>query len=666
MANQYITNFQTVSDGETVTINPQNLVKESGVISVSDAQIQWRGNSSTSRSTDSGNKFNSDSDRAEVTTENTRSVNSASATSQGTTDRVTEPFTVSNYEEGQFGSREGEVFAEKPDIPNGGDVDSITIKYHVIERSGGDEYGVDVAFDDDPLSLLDYDDSRTNISVDGFEEKNIFNKTFTSDYFIDYSRVDGAQAKLTNSGEAFGTVGIAAEIVVQGTKVSFEQDINRSVASTSFPDVAGLESHELEVYQNGDLVETQEYPSAGKVGDTVSRISPNSDGGTVAIKCISYGEIRQVDPAELSVTFPNVPSGYNFDNHDIHRDGYGDSFEFIGGNSEGETITETVSDPTKGEVELELETEYSRTITNTQDSVNPTIEGDYIEEGFNTDQVLFVMDKSESVSGSDRKRIAKDILSNLPDSTTASLLSFNFNAELNVPPSTLSDSRSIIEQEIDNLPAEGGTDIQNAVDFARDNIGDSDNEGTIILITDGNNFTEAAELAPSSVNFDFISIGVSDDINTEFLTNLTSLLNGVYFQGSINETKVSRRLNNNEITPWVDLSGFTSGEQQLTHSVEESGKVDFRIRFNWVFETPEPIYGRTGFYDESAGVWRECVVTDVNSNSLEYNHVTVYNDDKEDWGALDVVDTTNSAAIEAFAFYDEDAGWLAPREYNTV
>jgi len=63
-------------------------------------------------------------------------------------------------------------------------------------------------------------------------------------------------------------------------------------------------------------------------------------------------------------------------------------------------------------------------------------------------------------------------------------------------------------------------------------------------------------------------------------------------------------------------------------------------------------------------------VTDVNSNSLEYNHVTIYNEDVDDWGALDViespVDDPPPEAINAFRFYDADAGWLAPREYDTV
>ena len=44
----------------------------------------------------------------------------------------------------------------------------------------------------------------------------------------------------------------------------------------------------------------------------------------------------------------------------------------------------------------------------------------------------------------------------------------------------------------------------------------------------------------------------------------------------------------------------------------------------------------------------------------------VFNDEQDEWGALDVVDLSNENAIEAFQFYDEDAGWLAPRQFNTV
>jgi len=36
------------------------------------------------------------------------------------------------------------------------------------------------------------------------------------------------------------------------------------------------------------------------------------------------------------------------------------------------------------------------------------------------------------------------------------------------------------------------------------------------------------------------------------------------------------------------------------------------------------------------------------------------------WGALDVVPLTNEDAIDQFAFYDSDVGWLAPREQSTT
>ena len=680
MSGTYTTDWQSVSNGDTTTINPQDLINQAGVIDVKNAEIQWRGDSNVYTSTEYGNSYNSVSDRAENTVKDYKEENRDTATTSGTTRRVTEPFTRTNSVSGQFFDSTGSEKADAPNIPRGAEVDEVTVRYYLDENSGAPVQGIDVEFDDDPF-WDNYDTTQRNIYLGGRTKKKIFEDSFSVSYDENeyYSQIDSAQINIidpgTNTGGYYsvsGTFGIVAEVEVKGKKVSYEQEVSREYAEAKFPDVEGVDSHRAEVYVNGDLdrSRTQDYANGDKIGETYRAISPNTENGTVEVRCISYGEVRKVDPASLSVTFPNVPSGWDFRNHDFHRTGYGNSFDITYRNREGETITETVDDPSKGTVTLQLETEYERTVKDVEETVNPRVEGEYLEEGFNTDKVLFVMDKSESVGGTDRKIIAKDILSSFPDSTEAALLSFNFNSSIDVPPATLEENRPLMKQAIDTLPADGGTDIDQAIQFARDNIGDEQEAGTIVLITDGNNFTEAADLAPEEVNFDFLAVGVGDNIDTEFLTNLTSLLGGLYFEGSVNDTELPTRLSENSLSSWVELSGFTTGEQTLTHSIDESNKAEFRIRFDWEFETPEPIYGTTGFYDESAGVWRECAVTDVNSNSLEYNHVTIYNEDVDDWGALDViespVDDPPPEAINAFRFYDADAGWLAPREYDTV
>jgi hypothetical protein len=580
--------------------------------------------------------------------------------------------------------------AAAPTLPDGvqGNVD-VEIRYYVVETSGGDDSGIKVGFDDDPYNYSvsrgtrGFSDTiKDNIYIAGDSEKEIFSTTETVSVSKYEDDVDGAQIELLENPDEgysnFGTAGVRAEIEVSGERRSFEGvEVDREFVTSYFPPAEKGEITDLEVKIESNFGIDERYSvgdgSGLRLNPVISRRSGPDDGDFVRITTITHSETRETIYPTLSVEYPSVPTGYDFDNHDINRDGYGDSFEEIYSNKEGEKLEETVTSitPSDGEVELELKTEYSKPTRSEDKTSNPSIDENLLERDYNTDKVLFVIDKSESVSGSNRKNVAKEVLSSLSDTTTTALLSFNFDSELNVPPRELDEGnpsqRDVMKAAIDNLPATGGTDIQQAVQFARDNFSSDDpNVGTIVLITDGNNYTDAAELVPQFVNFDFISIGVSNNIDTNFLQNLTSLLDGDYFNSNAGSVELSTRLNNNSLSSWKPLTALTEGEQTLTHSIEESKQAEFRVRFDWKIDTPEPIYGTTGFYDESVGVWRECVVTDVNSNSLEYNHVTVYNDDEEDWGALDVVDTTNSAAIEAFAFYDEDAGWLAPREYNTV
>jgi hypothetical protein len=128
----------------------------------------------------------------------------------------------------------------------------------------------------------------------------------------------------------------------------------------------------------------------------------------------------------------------------------------------------------------------------------------------------------------------------------------------------------------------------------------------------------------------------------------------------------SLTLNDGETSNWHSLSGLAPNSEEFYHDISGSGEARFRFRFDWEQAYPDPVNGTVGFYNASAGVWRECAVADPTDSLLEYNHVAVYNDETGSWGALDVVDPSDDAAIESHQFYDPDIGWLAPREYSTT
>jgi hypothetical protein len=126
-------------------------------------------------------------------------------------------------------------------------------------------------------------------------------------------------------------------------------------------------------------------------------------------------------------------------------------------------------------------------------------------------------------------------------------------------------------------------------------------------------------------------------------------------------------LNDGEWSSWQSLSGLDANRvEEFYHNISGSGSADFEVEYTWQYQSPDPANGTVGFADYDAGVWRECAVADASDSLLDYNHVTVYNPETGNWGALDVVDLDDPNAIDGWEFYDPDVGWLAPREYQTT
>lgn len=686
MSGTFTTDYQNVDDGETVTIDPQQIIPKSGYLDINKAQIQFRGESDFFTNTITGNRFNSDSGEARIVsnTFTDRNSNTGSTSLVDNRKTVTESKEKINFDSsdnvlGKPNLKKdinGSIASPSaPSIPDDAKNISVTLKYFVNETVGRSDDNITIRYDDDP-GFGSFDDLQENISISGNQRLQVFERTFNNIKDFSYEKFDGGEAKISSyeTADPGDRISVRAEAIfkveyeVESQEGSF-QTLQETV-STSFPSPTGknVKEYRVQVLRNGSRTENFQVSQGGDLPGDISRTTGQSDNDTVTVICITRSEERFLQQPTLSVQYPFVESGFSFDNHDIHRDGYGDDFNVIFDNREGETKVEKPDiGPNDGRVELELETEYSKTVTRSDDSVNPTVKEEYLEEGFNTDNVLLVIDKSQSMGDSNRNSIVKDIVDSLPDSTSLSILSFNFTADLLLNDTKLLNNRGEVNSIIESLPAEGGTDISEAIRTVEESIIGDNNSGTVVLITDGNNFrdVEDIELPSISSTFDFLSIGVTNDVNNEFLTDFSSFLDGEFIEGPITDTVVSTRLNDGEITSFTELEGFTSGKQDLTFSIEESEEVEFRLRFDWEIESPEPILGTVGFYDESTSTWKETAVTSPDSNSLEYNHVSVYNEELDEWGALDVVDLSHPVAITAFQFYDEDEGWLAPRKYET-
>lgn len=683
MAETYTTNFTTVSDGDTTDYTPQNLVQKNALINVIDAEAQWKGISNTTYDTDYIHNRNSDTAKASIKTTTEINSNSSSGTTSGDTNVETDSRTQSRSKVGSFGSSvgvneggDGDPETVNPvQIPDDAagsantsiELDSLNVEYYLEEDSGGADNDIAVLVDDDPYDWADYDTLIQPISIDANESKKIAEYTWDIDDKEDYQDFDGASMKYWRTGERFGTTGFRMELTLNYTVKTIEQTINQETIRVDYPSVpsgATFEQHVVEIDNPNSL--SVEFDN--KVGETVTEQSPTSAGETKTVTIRTYGEKRQTINETATASYPSTPNGWSFERYDIEefRDGNRVRYDRVYSEREGQTESITSSDPGKS-VEIEITGFFSKTTSTTTNTVNPSLKGDFIPGGLNTDNVVFTIDSSSSVNQTKQQDFARQVLSQLPDSSNVGLVEFDFDANIVQQIDSLSSNRSDIENSINSIDNDGGTEMINGLSTARDMLSGLD--GTVVLISDGETSDDPTDVAADLDNdgIQIVSIAVEstgDDL--DLMEELSDVSNGFFFDGSVDSGLFGTTLSDNELSSWVSLSGITRTQQTFTHEIGGTGQAEFRWRFTWEFDTPQPRNGTTGFYDDSAGVWREAAVANPDDESLEYNHITIYNNSEGEWGALDVVDVTNENAIESHQFYDEDAGWLAPREFDTV
>ena len=672
MVETFTTDFISVENGDVTPFTPQELVQQNALIEIVSAEAQWRGVSDTEFNTETGSDTSSDSESAfiDVDRRSNTSADTGQTTGTVTTDSTTK--TDSNFGSTREGV-ENSLSVDKPPDPRSqypnAKVEPVSIEanYYVDEDSGGDDRGVEVRWDDDPYNAGNYD-SRTRINIDGGTRRRVGGYSQKIQSWSQYDSFDGAQIKYIDRGYPFGTNSLEADVTLTYRVTTREQEINRETVSVVYPSTpsgADFDYHQITVFVNNNF-ESSERVYSNKSGQVYSEITPPDAGDTKRIEIITRGTDRDTISQTARVQYPDVPDTFSFDRHEVEviDDGRTVINETIYENRVGETISRTSNKPTEP-VSITITTYYSKVVQNTIRTTNPSVEGEYLSERINTDSVSLLFDTSGSADQTEQEEIGRRIVRQLGDSSQVSVVDFDYDAVELVGLDRLESNRNDVIDAINQIDADGGTDIGVGLNAAADSL--SGNDGTIVLITDGeagdDPISTAEEIGGTGIQIVTIQVG---DGNRELLEQIASVSDGVFFDGSIDTELFGTVLNDNELSQWKELNGVTRDEQTFIHSIEGSGLAEFRFRFDWEYLTPEPTFGTTGLYDDSAGVWREVAVANEEDSALQYTHVQVFNDEQDEWGALDVVDLSNENAIEAFQFYDEDAGWLAPRQFNTV
>lgn len=673
MAETYTTDFESVQNDSQTTYTPQELVQKSGQIAITEAEAQWKGVSTTEYETKEAEREESGSAQAQIVTLSDTNSDSDSGTTTGDTDIQRDTRTLSNESSGQYGQRSGSISVSVPDIPQPTGSNStiiperIEVDYYVDERSGGDDTNIVVEWDDDPYDLSNYD-SQTRLNIDGNEKKRVGGFSQNIRGMSDFNRFDGGQIRFEKTGDRFGTSGLIAELTVTYTIETTEKDIDRERIRVSYPPKRSgynFDVHVIKTYIN-DSLENTERRYTYNPGELFTTESPPVDGDTKRVVIETRSTKRETQSDTELIPYPDTPDGYSVEEYEIERfqDGTLESSELVYSDSEGDVESITSTNPSTS-VSMKITGRYSKTITITENTRNPSLDGDYLSDRLNTDTVVFLMDTSGSANQTKQQDIARQIVSILSDESQAALIDFDFNTRIVTGLDTLSNNRDSLIDGINSLDSSGGTDIGQALLEANSLF--NGGGGTIVLLSDGessDNPREEAQIVKNDGR-EIISVYVGNG-DEPLMRDMATITNGEFFDNTINTTLIGESLTDGELSEWKELSGFDRTEQTLTHQISGSGLAEFRVRFTWVFATAQPTNGTVGFRDDSDGVWREVAVAEEDDDVLQYSHVQVYNDDTNSWGALDVVDITNEAAIESHQFYDEDVGWLAPREYQAV
>jgi len=696
MVEKFTTDFVSVEDGDVTPYTPQELVQKNAIIDIVGAEVQWRGVSDVSFSTERDSRTNTDTESAFIRNISRQNQNSATGKTTGTVttdvERKTDTVRVETDELRKEELSDTEVFAPFPEDPTdkypNADVELESVEVNYFSELVNDTQ-VSISYirwDGDPWDPVgkfnspQYTDAENREILDYFTNSGVIKfGSYTEDVYSKdfYNRDNYSGGKIEFSdiigfGSLYGSpppiLKLSIETNLIYTVRTREQELEQERISVTYPSIpsgSSFDYHQIEKYINGSY-DGSERIYSNRVGEVYSELSPEEEGSEKEIIITTEATERETVSQTASVSYPAIEGGSSFNRHEIEVTENGNTVvsDTIYENRTGETLSRTSSRPTD-EVTVTAKTFYSKTVKIVDKTTNPRIQPEYLPQTINTENVSLLFDTSGSADQRKQEELGRELVSQLGDSTNVSVIDFDYDAVELVSLDSLENNRSDVIDAINSLDAFGGTDLSVGLDKSVESF---DGEtGTIVVFSDGetgdNPVPTAEEIGDSGIQIVTVQVGRGE---TQILKDVASVSNGVFFDGEIDTSLFGIVLDDNELSEWKELTGITRDTQSFEHSIEVSEKAEFRFRFFWEYLTPEPTFGTTGFYDESAGVWREVAVTELDNEALQYNHVQVHNESADAWGALDVVDISNENALEAFQFYDEDVGWLAPRQFNTV
>lgn len=136
--------------------------------------------------------------------------------------------------------------------------------------------------------------------------------------------------------------------------------------------------------------------------------------------------------------------------------------------------------------------------------------------------------------------------------------------------------------------------------------------------------------------------------------------------GDINAS-LTTTLNDDETTSTRNVDAHQSGIKNtldVNYNIGNSEYADYQLTIDWEYAFARPQHGSLALKED--GQWYLVAIDDPNSPALKHNHIRLYDDQTDTWGAIDVAPVDDRRTIESYRFYDNQTDqWFAPRYYDT-
>jgi hypothetical protein len=440
-----------------------------------------------------------------------------------------------------------------------------------------------------------------------------------------------------------------------------------------------LDSYLAEIYVAGETVFVSDVISTNAVGfgdfDVTDIASP---GDTVELNIVgdigafdideyaieaeaTFEKPGEVNAGRATATYPPVPDGYEFRLHLYEGTNYNDD---VYENLVGLTVpSRAFADEDDETVSLELTTIGKKQKTRENTTTTKTVKTGRAEATYPPvpDGYEFARHEIESTTEN------KTIYENFVGAKDSSVVADDAGDDVFIKLTTVGKdrrTRTVTRTEInfDNPPAATTfPPVPNGYDFAKHEVrGDTNNRYIYNNRVGETVQSNRPQSDGETVTIDAVTHGINRYTVVSYDQTQYAELTGDI------DASLTTALTNDETTSTRNVDTHQSGitdTLDVSYNIGNSDFADYKLTVDWEYAFARPQHGSLALKED--GQWYLVAIDDPNSPALKHNHIRLYDDQTDTWGAIDVAPVDDTRTIESYRFYDNQTDqWFAPRYYD--